>query len=391
MRRKAAVALLLALVCGAPFVLAEGPEPEHNALAENAALAYWRAFAMIPNMTAEEEEMVLAAMASLTVPLGQQTDKLVADWGPALKLLHEGAATSACEWGVDLSKEGPATLLPHLSKARQLARGAWFRSCYFWERGQKQAAVEDLKAAVILARHTGARGRGLLISVLVQIAIENALVKGAARYLTDVEAADALDRVMADLSAMPNENLISNAFLVEKQTCLGWYIDRLRSGKGEDIAQSLAGEVPGIPGGQSSSELLRLLEETGRHYEEMAEIFGLPPRQSAARWAAFTKQVEASGNPFTKLIVPAVYRAREAELELRTRWAMLRAGIAVRKRGPQALQTVKDPYDDLPFEYAEHDGTFELTSRLTTRDGEPVSLSFGGSQAAATGPNDDRP
>jgi len=377
MRRKTAVVLLLALLRAGLLVVAEEPAADRTALGENAALGYYRAFAVMPSLTEEEWKLVDAARTSLTVPLGPDADRLVEFWEPALKLLHEGSAISACDWGLDYSKEGPATLLAHAAVVQRLAYGALFRSCYFWERGQKEAAAEDLKAAFILARHIGSGGRCVPYCVLMQAAIENRLLRGAACYLTDVAAADVLDEMMTELPPLPEGYLISKALLFDKNACLEWSIDGLRSGSGEDAVRSLLAGVTRAPGGQSRSELLRLFEEAARHYEEMAKIMALPPDQFAPRWSAFAEQVEASSNPFTKATLRVIPDIRGFELEMRTRWGMLRAGIAIRKKGVEALETVKDPYDNLPFEYIGHDGTFELKSRLTTPRGEPVTLSFG--------------
>ena len=81
--------------------------------APNAALVYWRAFSVMPDMTAAEED----ALTSMAPPVGADADALAARWETALLLLHDGAAIRDCDWGVDFKKEGANAAHAHGKRA----------------------------------------------------------------------------------------------------------------------------------------------------------------------------------------------------------------------------------------------------------------------------------
>ncbi len=182
---------------------------------------------------------------------------------------------------------------------------------------------------------------------------------------------------------MPNERLIGNTFMAEKKAWLPWFKRQAQKhgeegtfpGFWKEIHKDLK-ELAPVPESITAVRFLELLSATEKHYEQAAELASLPYHQFVVRHKDFAKKVQASGNCFTMAMLPAIHRARYYEMELETRWAMLSAAITVKVDGIGALSTVKDPYDNRPFEYKEVDGGFELKSGLT-RDDKPATLTFG--------------
>ncbi len=375
--KRAGIALVLAaFVCSGYHVWAGEEDVEKARDAKNAALIYWRAFAEIPHVPKEHAQMMRSCDP---VQPGPEAANLASAWDGALRLLQRGAAIHDCNWGFDFSIDGPLTLLSHVGKARQLARGARFRARYRWALGKKSEAVQDLRTSVILARHVGAGGREGITSMVLQIGIEEMSIKVAARHLTDTEAADALAVMVEDLSRMP-ESLAKNSFLAEKAV-VAWFRREMQKKEPEmtfeDFCEDYGVDVTliaPIPKEMTVSKLLGLLDETEKRYEEAAELMQVPPDQFESASLAFEKKV--SGNVFSNALVRGLPKVRNFVMRLETKWAMLAAAIALYKEGAKALSSVKDPYGDGPFEYRKWDGGFELSSKLTYDD-KPVSLTFG--------------
>ena len=139
MRNKACVAAFLALLCSAGLTFAEESKPAPCDLGRNAALTYWRAFAMFPEMTKDEREIVMYPNPK-TAPKSsmEQRADLVKRWRRALELMYEAVAIPQCDWGIDYEQEGYGAALPQLAKARDLAKAAAFRARYLSEIGKQK-------------------------------------------------------------------------------------------------------------------------------------------------------------------------------------------------------------------------------------------------------------
>jgi hypothetical protein len=372
-----------------PALAAEGESVAPD-LGRNAALTYWRAFAMSPVMTDDELKIFNPRPGTEPKTSPEKNAALVKRWGQALQLMHQAAAVSQCDWGIDYEKEGLHASLPHFSKAWTLARAAAFRAKYLWEKGQRKDAAEDLRATVVMARHVGNDGRETDIALFMQIAIEGLVQDAAAQLLTDREAADLFADVLGDLSNGPSALLSKNAILAEKRVRILWM--RHRAESEPDIGKKLAKDL-----GPAESEtrkevliklsqtqnadILKWLDEELKQYDDMAAIADLPFQEFQTRWAALDERIKASKNPFSELILPYIVSVRKEEERYRIRWAMVRAAIEIRREGESALTKVTDPHDGKPFQYtALEGGAFELKSTMLVRGrqfDQPLVMTFG--------------
>ena len=138
MRLGIVAALLLPLAAAHRSPAAAQPvevKPEPSA---NAALQYWQAFAVMPALD-KGQEKILAEWA--TVPLDAAVRKLVESSRMSVEYLRRGARMRHCDWGLDYN-DGVGLLLPHLGKARDLARLAALHARLEFERGNRGAGVE---------------------------------------------------------------------------------------------------------------------------------------------------------------------------------------------------------------------------------------------------------
>lgn len=384
--------VVLALVCDSALVCAGETKPGLNRLGENAALTYWRAFAMIPKTTKAENKLV-APTGSGLVPDGK-SKKLVVKWQTALRLLHDGATMPNCDWGVNWAKEGPGALLPHLAKARALARAACFRARYRWALGETEEAVEDLRAAIILARHVGPDTGNVLIGVLVKIAIERMALNVVTERLTAM-APETLALVAERLANLPEHGSLRDVILTEKEWSVSWLKRFVREKAEQDefadftstlddlgIPKQKQDELRATTGGTADA-LLRLLDEAEGFYDELAKLVALPIDEFDDRFAAFNRKVESARNAVVQSMLPGIGRVRYTHARAQIEWVMLKAAIAVRQSGTDALDRFKDPCGNGRFGYEELDGGFRLRSKLM-HDAKPVTLTFGAEAARQT-------
>ncbi|HUW35613.1 MAG TPA: sigma-70 family RNA polymerase sigma factor [Planctomycetota bacterium] len=316
----------------------------------NAADYYKKAFELIP----KDQEIDAVVLADFGTEPADKMKAALEAYQPALTLVAEGAAIRNCDWGIDLAKGGSAPLLPIFSQTRQLARAARFRARCEWAAGRRANAIDDLRNALVLARHIGGEKNMVLISMLVQVAIERMTIDTCAERLTDAQAADLIEPVVP-----ANENkrhLLSQAIAGEKTLFIPYTRKTMKQ--------------PAI------SPMTLWLDQLEKEYDETIRITALPYQQARPQLAAQYGRIKAGFNPFAKQVFPALTRAQEEEMRLHVSWAMLRAGIAVCRDGEAALNDAPNPAGTGPFQYTKLEKGFELKTEVPGVE-QPVVLEFG--------------
>src|SRR5215210_9007930 len=151
-------------------------------VSDNAALQYWQAFAMLPALDAKQEKLLENWSEA---PMDDAARKFLDQSHASLMFLRRGAKLQRCDWGIDY-RDGISTFLPHLGKARILARLAALDARRAFEAQQGDRAREDAFAMMALARHAGTDHT--LVGTLVCYAIEEMTVDAVAPYLPEVSA-----------------------------------------------------------------------------------------------------------------------------------------------------------------------------------------------------------
>src|SRR5262249_4781895 len=136
-----------------------------------------------------------------------------------LRMLHRGAKLPRCEWALGY-EDGEHMLFVHIQPARQLAKWACLRARARFEQGQYQEGVDDIIAALTLARHVGSDPA--LISILVQWSMENSVIEEVASYLTKMDAG-ALGNLARRLETLPQGSSLKTAIGVDKEYYLRWW------------------------------------------------------------------------------------------------------------------------------------------------------------------------
>ncbi|MCE9591759.1 MAG: hypothetical protein K8S99_14690 [Planctomycetes bacterium] len=351
---------------------------ESKELANNAALRYWQAITVMPEYSAEQRETIANFE---TVDLARARGLMLSVESP-LRLMHRGAAIGPVAWGIDPNPDGPATLLPHLAKARQLARFALLRARVEFADQKWDEGITDTTDVIRMARHVG--NHELLIDILVEYSIENMAIETLAANLGAMPG-EKVERLSAALAAVPPRSTTAEAMGGEKRWTVDWMRARVKAGDQAGVTKTIAQTMKADGKPELSKEetaalaanMGALIDELAAVYAQAEKIVSLPLTAYDAAAQKFDSEIHQSTNILVRGVMPSVVSPRRTEFRTDARARMLTAAIALQTRGEEAFKAVKDPYGDDPFEKVAVEGGFELRSKLTDREGKPVTLRVG--------------
>jgi len=357
----------------------------------NPALLYHQALLMVPQFSDEDRKYVFETEWR-TRPLDQRCTDLVTSYRNTFKMLRRAAASEVpCNWGIDMS-DGPETLLPALARFKSVAQVAGLRARVRLAEGNQEAAREELLAVIAMGRHVSTDGT--LISILVQIAIENIVGSIIAENFYQFTP-ESLEVFAAKLKAGPPRGLVQDAMSVEKSSFYGWLIrkiteaDREADGDPKKV-QAKVRELWTKNFGESESEsdkvvdqwiaatdgtaagLIAYVRQLEPFYDEITEILGLPWSEYQGRYAAFEKKLREHPNVLAREFFSALGNSRKREFTTEAKLAMLQAAMAYKLYGDPAFNSIPDPFGQGPFTFRRFvldgaDRGFELESRLNCR------------------------
>lgn len=288
----------------------------------NAALVYWQAFALLPDVDAKTNPMPDWRKAKIDA----RTRAFVSKAARSLRLLHKAAAIDACDWGIDWS-HGFETVLPHLGKARRLAKLALLRAKVSLADKQVDAALADAVAAMRLSRHVA--HRGVLVQMLVGMAVEGDvldLLDEQSGSLTPAQC----KALAAQLDRLPPGTDVSAAILAEKAGFVDEMIERLKKGGPKSLIAELEpgkGVAPGLLDKLKGRAILPLARDLAEKYVAIARAAALPATQAAAKLDELDKTFATSPNPFVTSIMPAIKHIFGKQTKLLERRRALREAL----------------------------------------------------------------
>jgi hypothetical protein len=372
---------LLSLI-STPVLAVDVPDITFPAVSNNAALQYWHAFAVLPPLDAEQEKLL---DNRATVPLDDAVLKLLDQSQTSLMFLGRGAKFRRCDWGLDY-RDGGNMYLPHLAKARTLARLAALDARRAFEAGDYDRGSGDIFGMAALARQVGSDQT--LVSMLVCFGIEGMAIDTVAPYLP--ELGGSYEDAMAAFESLPPSPSLTQAVLCEKQLAAA-VLQQIRDaeerhpGSWRDTWKTIVfgAENPPIPfeNIESFDELVEMMDKFYSIYNELIVLAALPPREFDAKFPAFVERAGAA-SAMAGHLLPAMQKFVAVQRRSQARSAMILAGVAVIEGGPEKLAEIRDPFGDGPFEYRKLDSGFELSSKLLD-DGKPVTLVIGEKSATS--------
>ncbi len=386
---------LLALLLGAVASADSGARTDINP-----ALIYAQAIAVMPDRAVQDHAFTNEWRGRV---LDEKFNQQVATYDNAFKLLRQAARQKApCDWGYDLS-QGPELLLPSLAKGKLLSQAARLRLRWHLENGRPDDARDDLLAAFVLARQVSRDG--ILISALVQVAMENILVSGVAENWFRF-GPQTLQEVVDGIDAAPARGTIAQCVPTERMAFKDWMTRKIRGFQAEsrDEAEALQktralmqssmsdGEAPeGAAGptpdavikaaGGTTAGVLRHLQELDALYDEAGVLLKLPYGQFLPGVKAFNAKVSNLPNLLARVFFPPFEKCRLKEFACQAKLAILHAALAYRVTGEAGLGQVQDPLFNEPFQFRrfEFEGAdrgFELGSKMRYMNDWNASLIF---------------
>jgi hypothetical protein len=369
----------------------------------NPALLYFQAYQYIPQLPEAESQNLFDNSPARGWPnkLDEHARELLKKYDNSFKGLHRARfAKVRCDWGYDLS-DGPEALLPGLAPAKRLAQAARLRATVALDTASFETALDDLQGALVLGRNLSRDH--ILISALVQIAIENILSSVVMENYYRLSA-DQLDEITTAFISAPERGTIAdtiptedNAFYRYIQRKIQQMIVESKSDtesfweKFEAFWNPLATDTESNRGPEPSAtevreaaqgktdELLKLLNEMPAWYAETARIMNLSYAEYKTQAPVFFNRVAASSNPFIQQFFRLFRNVRPKEFSVMVRMEMLRGAAAYKRGGIEALKAVQDPLIDAPFEFARvnfegEDRGFQLKSKEQFRDFDEVMI-----------------
>lgn len=365
--------LILALLRPAPTA-AQAPDAKAD-LGANAALKYWKAFALMPAL---DRDQGTALGEWNKVPFDAATLKLIADSEKSRLYLHRGAKLPRCDWSLNW-EDGMELLLPYLAKSRDLARLAALHGRHEFSQGHWEAGAEDAIAMMALARHVGSEP--IMLCILVRYLIETITIDLVAPYLPELK--DHSSRIIAAYDALPAGATLQQAFHAEKKHCLEWLVQTLKKAEEKQPGawRDLLKRAVGSEGEDVVKQVgtfdraIALTEGVLPVSDQLAKLVVLPRQEFEAKYPDFKKKTKAD-NILAGHLLSSVENMLAAQYRNQTQVAMLKAAMVVVKDGPDKIKDVKDPFGEGPFEYRARDKGFELKSKLLYK-GQPVTLTVG--------------
>ncbi|MFM7564639.1 MAG: hypothetical protein ACKO81_16620 [Planctomycetota bacterium] len=383
---------------------------ESNSRDWNAAVNYWQAFGLMPEWTEEEKKLRESLPAEFSASLPSGVKELTERSGAALNALEPATRIEKCDWQLDIS-QGPMLVLPHLQKARELARQSDLRARYRFSQGDSAGGVDDIFASLRLSRAVGKDP--ILISMLVQIAIERGSMNLAAAYLPQLNEAER--KQLLDVWQQSNAtSAFVDSLRMEKKVFGGWLkaeFERATAGKRADESAGDFLKTLGLLAGTESNpetkgtfedlskasvEMARkAIEEYHADCDKMIRIGGLDFAQRRVELAKFEQELQKSkeelkkaigdkkglGRQLSLLLLPAILGVSEKEEAWVARGKLFEVALKGIGGGEAGLAAAAKEMG-MKVDYVAKANGFELSTPLT-KEGEVEKLSFGGGFRAA--------
>lgn len=376
----------------------------------NAAVNYWQAFGLMPEWNEEEKKLNESLPADFSESLPAGVKELTERSGAALAALELATRVEKCDWQLDIS-QGLMLMLPHVQKARELARQSDLRARYRFSQGDSAGGVDDIRASLRLSRAIGKDQ--ILISMLVQVAIERGAMNVAAAYLPQLSETERKQLLDVCQQSRAGTALV-DSLRMEKKVFGGWFkaeFEKATAGKG---AEESAGEflkslwalavLPPGPETNATMEALskvnvemarKAIEEYLADCDEMIRIGELDFAQRRVELAKFEQELEKAkeelqktvgdkkglGRQLSLLLLPSISAISETEEAWIARGKLFQVALKGAGGGESGIIAAAKELG-IKVEYLAKEKGFELSTPLT-KEGKVEKLRFGGGYRAA--------
>jgi RNA polymerase sigma factor (sigma-70 family) len=350
----------------------------------NAALEYGQAFIALRRGMGDPEKLIAEC---LTMPLDAHARELVTKAAYALRMVQAGAARPRCDWVSDW-EPGIEVSYTHGDGARVLSSLGCLRARLRFEEGKSAEAIEDILAAMSLARHISRDGT--LDSLWAGHAIEQRMGEVLALYLPKLDG-KMIQGLTKRLDALPPSRSAATATMRMERAMLDWIVGEVKEAKDQESLLAFLSQLCGNKSdpreknrakgraflaecGGTSQGILKFAEEMRQSSALLAKKLDLPPDQAAKEFER--EEMKLAGNPVFKVFAPVLRNILRRQAQANVRRALLSAALAVQLNGRDVLKNHRDPVVGGPFDYVAFEGGFELRSKEKLED-KPLTLTVG--------------
>jgi hypothetical protein len=361
--RTVLLCVLAPLIFIVTVVSADDDSPRNGGQREigNAALAYWQAreclLALIPDVS--DPSTAVARFKIIgdghKAPLNEDATEAIRGTAMALCFLRRGARIEKCDWGLALDELGPADEQGHLAQMPLLVGAACLRARYYFEQDMSQEAVGDLIAVLRLAEHAGNRGHDGTRALISQLSTETRAIDIAARWLPQMEPADA-QRLGLQMTGLPIPEILKNFLAAQKKQWVDWPRKFARHARNHDgdwdsywvtvgMRADYRAEVGNLLRDASNGNpdrLLSLANDAADVLQRARSLADLPPEEFRPAWRSLLNN-SAEENLIVKLAGGEVEPILDALFLVEERRALFRAGVVVARNGPAMLKDLQSP------------------------------------------------
>ncbi len=360
---------------------AQAPDAKLD-LGANAAMKYWQAFALMPNLDKDQEKLL---QEWNKVPLDAAALKLIDGSQLSLVYLHRGGKLPRCDWSLDY-QDGIGLPLIHCPNSLTLARLAALHARHEFEQGHWKAGWDNVTDMLKLGRRVG-MGPQFFVR-WAGYRIETYAIEAASPYLPELKPviSEAASSVLETLPAGPT---LEQMVLGEKQTGLMWLIQELKEaeqhqkGSWQGVWKKYVDDPwlesqyrDSVQSVKTFEQAIKMLEDLLPFYDELAKVMALPWKEFDARYPELVKNAKVAdplgGFDRPKQMDGIIARERRYQAQM----ALFKAGLAIVQGGPDKLKEIQDPFGEGPFGYRALDKGFELKSKLLYHE-KPVTLTVG--------------
>ncbi|MBI2921749.1 MAG: hypothetical protein HYY18_11755 [Planctomycetes bacterium] len=248
------------IVLGLVACAAAAEEPAAVRRPTNAALGYWRAFAVMKEPDDAARLDALRAVAEGQAPWDPSlADDLSAN-ADALAEMRRASRLAECDFGLNM-EDGFSLLLPHLAKARSLARLNAADGERLFAGGRKAEAVEAWLAGVRFGAHLSQDQ--VLISHLIAKVLATSGFRALTRHAAALEGPE-LAKIAEEVGAIPAYGWDWGVALEGERRCAG------------DVVRSILAEKDPVDGIRKFVSIIGTDGGGGLSVEDLAEQAGVP-------------------------------------------------------------------------------------------------------------------
>ena len=351
----------------APPETSTNPVAELSAIPTNAATIYRQAFAIFDALSQDQKDSLNNWRTNVdATEAAELCDKIQ----PICDLMHQAAAVSNCDWGVEQPMTFD-TFLPHLNPCRGLARAAVWSAAHC-RTNDPTAAVDDLVATSRLGQNLSSSA---LIGHMVDLAIQGLVIDSVTEHASMLGSAGDT-RLMKLLNNVNYDESLRHAYEQEADMVTG-LADKLAAMPPEEAMHQMMPTSNGFAASQIQPAGLAQAIKEMRQVAELEKQFSKALELPDAEYRAWMNNLDAirKTNPYIDALFSPAEGAVIRTQAMTVKSAMAAAGLAVTQTGTDALQSHPDPTTGQPFAYKKTADGFELESSFQVAQ-KPLSLSF---------------